>query len=251
MGLATGTMTISPDRAALSASSSRRSGDAGPASAESRRHGGRPADRPWAVRRVCRSGAGSDDGCCQAGRPGRRVRLISCNSRLRSCLGGKLTCTPRACPLDCCHEHSEHRLQEFVDRLAPCCGGFRPACSRPGSQPTHANPATLPVCRFWPNILAAAANSWSRWVNFRHISAGCKIRIMSPPAEPELPRELRLCRAGRAGGLVATDSLRWEFCCSVQDPLSTHRHPAVEIYVVAAGEAEWRKGESPGGARRR
>ena len=25
----------------------------------------------------------------------------------------------------------------------------------------------------------------------------------------------------------------------------THRHPAVEIYVVAAGVAEWRKGEDP------
>jgi hypothetical protein len=46
--------------------------------------------------------------------------------------------------------------------------------------------------------------------------------------------------------LVATDSLALGILLlGPKTHYPTHRHPAVEIYVVAAGEAEWRNGEAP------
>src|SRR6266446_2437894 len=116
-------------------------------------------------------------------------------------------------------------LQEFVDRLAP----------------------TLPVCRVWPNILAAGSelveplgelSPHFRWVqNPNYVAA--------PPSPNYLENYGYVVLAG-PGGLVATDSLALGILLlGPKTHYPTHRHPAVEIYVLAAGEAEWRKGESP------
>ena len=48
------------------------------------------------------------------------------------------------------------------------------------------------------------------------------------------------------GGLVASEALALGVLMlgpGIHYP--THRHPAVEIYVPLAGEAEWQKGEEP------
>jgi hypothetical protein len=139
-------------------------------------------------------------------------------------------------------------LQEFVDRLAPLLpvDFALPVRALDLSQPT-ANPATLPVCRFWPNILAAGGelveplgelSPHFRWVqNPNYVAA--------PPNPDYLENYGYVVLAG-PGGLVATDSLALGILLlGPKTHYPTHRHPAVEIYVVAAGEAEWRKGESP------
>jgi hypothetical protein len=139
-------------------------------------------------------------------------------------------------------------LQEFVDRLAPLLpvDFAQPVRALDLSQPM-ANPATLPVCRFWPNILAAGSelveplgelSPHFRWVqNPNYVAA--------PPSPNYLENYGYVVLAG-PGGLVATDSLALGILLlGPKTHYPTHRHPAVEIYVVAAGEAEWRKGESP------
>jgi len=139
-------------------------------------------------------------------------------------------------------------LQEFVDRLAPLLpvDFAQPVRALDLSQPM-ANPATLPVCRFWPNILAAGSelveplgelSPHFRWVqNPNYVAA--------PPNPDYLENYGYVVLAG-PGGLVATDSLALGILLlGPKTHYPTHRHPAVEIYVVAAGEAEWRKGESP------
>jgi len=139
-------------------------------------------------------------------------------------------------------------LQEFVDRLAPLLpvDFALPVRALDLSQPM-ANPAMLPVCRFWPNILAAGGelveplgelSPHFRWVqNPNYVAA--------PPSPNYLENYGYVVLAG-PGGLVATDSLALGILLlGPKTHYPTHRHPAVEIYVVASGEAEWRKGESP------
>jgi hypothetical protein len=139
-------------------------------------------------------------------------------------------------------------LQEFVDRLAPLLpvDFAQPVRALDLSRPM-ANPAMLPVCRFWPNILAAGGELVEplgelslhfRWVqNPNYIAA--------PPSPDYLKNYGYVVLAG-PGGLVATDSLALGILLlGPKTHYPTHRHPAVEIYVVAAGEAEWRNGEAP------
>ncbi len=137
-------------------------------------------------------------------------------------------------------------LQEFVDRLAPLLPAdfAQPVRALDLSRPI-ANPAVLPVCRFWPNILAAGGelvellgdlSPHLRWVqNPNYVAA--------PPSPDYLENYGYVVLAG-PGGLVATDSLAMGILLlGPHTHYPTHRHPAVEIYVVTVGEAEWRKGE--------
>jgi quercetin dioxygenase-like cupin family protein len=138
-------------------------------------------------------------------------------------------------------------LQEFIDRLAPklpmdFAGPVRTIdLGRP-----KMNPSKLPVCRFWPGILAGGGelvgplgelSPHLRWVqNPNYVAA--------PPSPDFLENYGYVVLAG-PGGLVPTDSLAMGILLlGPRTHYPTHRHPAVEIYVVAAGEAEWRKGKS-------
>jgi quercetin dioxygenase-like cupin family protein len=138
-------------------------------------------------------------------------------------------------------------LEEFADRLAPMLPAdfAEPVRAIDFSRPKP-NPAKLPVCRFWPKILAAGGmlvdplgdlSPYLRWVqNPNYVAA--------PPAADFLANYGYVVLAG-PGGLVATDSLAMGILLlGPNTHYPRHRHPAVEIYVVAAGEAEWRRGES-------
>jgi dimethlysulfoniopropionate lyase len=105
----------------------------------------------------------------------------------------------------------------------------------------------LPVRRFWPAICSTggkfvepltALTPELRWVqNPNYVAA---------PPDPTFLRNYGYAVLAGPGGLVATDSLALGILLlGPKTHYPSHRHPAVEIYVVAAGEAEWRKGESP------
>jgi len=137
-------------------------------------------------------------------------------------------------------------LQEFLARLAPLLPvDFAvPVRSLKTTQP-EAEPARLPVCRFWPGILAlggtlveplAALSASLRWVqNPNYIAA---------PPDPGFLDNYGYAVLAGPGGLVTSDRLALGvLLLGPGTHYPVHRHPAVEIYVVAAGEAEWRKGE--------
>jgi hypothetical protein len=141
-------------------------------------------------------------------------------------------------------------LQTFCDNLAAMlpadfAGALRDvdtSRAKPGR-----GVADLPVCRFWPALTAkhgklvtplAGLASQLRWVQNPNY-------VASPPDPDFLGNYGYVVLAG-PGGLVEYDRLALGFLVlGPQTHYPTHRHPAVEIYVVAAGEAEWRKGEDP------
>ncbi len=138
-------------------------------------------------------------------------------------------------------------LQEFVDRVAPMLPmDFAGPVRAIDFDRPKMNPSKLPVCRFWPRVLAGGGelvdpldelSPHLRWVqNPNYVAA--------PPSADFLENYGYAVLAG-PGGLVATDSLAMGILLlGPRTHYPTHRHPAVEIYVVAAGEAEWSKGES-------
>jgi hypothetical protein len=138
-------------------------------------------------------------------------------------------------------------LQQFVDRLAPLLpvDYARPVRAIDLDHP-KANPTQLSVCRFWLKSLMTggkfveplgALSPHLHWVqNPNYVAA--------PPGPDFLENYGYVVLAG-PGGLVATDSLALGILLlGPKTHYPMHRHPAVEIYVVAAGEAEWRKGQS-------
>ena len=143
-------------------------------------------------------------------------------------------------------------LQEFVDRLAPM---LPPDFAEPvraidlgrAKMNPAELPAKLPVCRFWPEILVGGGKlvaplgelsphlNWMQNPNY----------VGAPPSADFLDNYGYAVLAG-PGGLVATESMAMGILLlGPGTHYPTHRHPAVEIYVVAAGEAEWRKAEAP------
>ena len=114
------------------------------------------------------------------------------------------------------------------------------------AQPTSGG-NELPVCRFWPNVMTAegpllaplaALGPHLRWVQNPNY-------VARPPSADFLANYGYAVLAG-PGGLVATDRLAMGvLLLGPQTHYPMHRHPAVEVYVVVAGEAEWRKGEAP------
>jgi hypothetical protein len=139
-------------------------------------------------------------------------------------------------------------LRQFVDRLTP----MLPAdFAEPVQTLDLARPKSggkeLQVCRFWSQVMAgdgllltplASLGPVLDWVQNPNY-------VARPPGADFLANYGYAVLAG-PGGLVASDRLALGILMlGPGTHYPTHRHPAVEIYVVAAGEAEWRKGDAP------
>lgn len=139
-------------------------------------------------------------------------------------------------------------LKDFADRLAPMLpADFAAPVRAIDLNCPAARAAQLPVCRYWPAVMATGGELLAplgklfadfQWVqNPNYVAA--------PPSPGFLENYGYVVLAG-PGGLVATGDLALGILLLGPDThYPTHRHPAVEIYVVAAGHAEWRKGVSP------
>ncbi len=142
-------------------------------------------------------------------------------------------------------------FQTFIDNLAPMLPADFAAPVRAidvgRAKFDTGESADLPVRRFWPAISAnggtlveplAALEPHFRWVqNPNYVAA---------PPDPNFLRNYGYVVLAGPGGLVEMPSLALGFLMlGPGTHYPTHRHPAVEIYVVAAGHAEWRKGEDP------
>ena len=141
-------------------------------------------------------------------------------------------------------------LDLFVSRLAALLpADFAQAVaaldlSAPRPRP---QPFSLPVCRFWDKLVAggdpllaplAKLGPALRWVqNPNYVAA---------PPSPEFLASYGYAVLAGPGGLVGSGDLALGILIlgpGIHYP--SHNHPAVEIYVVLAGEAEWQKGEGP------
>ncbi len=139
-------------------------------------------------------------------------------------------------------------LRTFVDRLVPLLpGDFAPAvnaidtaAARPGT-----GVSDLPVLRFWPGLCAgggalmtpiAALTKVLRWVQNPNYVAN--------PPDPGFLANYGYAVLAGPGGLVETDRLALGVLLLGPDThYPSHRHPAIELYIVAAGRAEWRQGD--------
>jgi quercetin dioxygenase-like cupin family protein len=139
-------------------------------------------------------------------------------------------------------------LGEFAGRLAPLLpADFAAALGALDLTAAKPQPRRLPVCRFWDQVTAgdgsllaplAALGPSLGWVqNPNYVAA---------PPSPDFLENYGYAVLAGPGGLVASEAVALGVLMlgpGIHYP--THRHPAVEIYVVASGEAEWQKGEAP------
>jgi Dimethlysulfonioproprionate lyase len=139
-------------------------------------------------------------------------------------------------------------LDLFVSRLAALLPeDFAPAVRALDLSAARPQPRRLPVCRFWDPLVAgegallaplAKLGPALRWVqNPNYVAA---------PPSPDFLAGYGYAVLAGPGGLVASDALALGVLLlgpGLHYP--SHNHPAVEIYVVLAGEAEWQKGEEP------
>ena len=146
----------------------------------------------------------------------------------------------------------DRHLGAFAGALAPLLpADFAAAVRALDLASARPAPRRLPVCRFWDQVIAArgagngpllaplaALGPSLRWVqNPNYVAA---------PPSPDFLENYGYAVLAGPGGLVASDLLALGVLMlgpGIHYP--THRHPAVEIYVVASGEAEWQKGEAP------
>ncbi len=142
-----------------------------------------------------------------------------------------------------------NHLQRFVRLLMPRLpDDFAGALASIDLGAPRAAPSSLPVCRFWETALAegrlellaplAKLGAYLRWIqNPNYVAA--------PPSPGFLESYGYAVLAG-PGGLVECSDLA--FGLLLLGPgthYPRHCHPAVEIYVMLAGEGEWQKGEEP------
>jgi quercetin dioxygenase-like cupin family protein len=141
-------------------------------------------------------------------------------------------------------------LDLFVSRLATLLpadfaasvGALDLSAPRPQLQPD-----SLPVCRFWERVVAGGGALLAplaklapvlRWVqNPNYVAA---------PPSPEFLENYGYSVLAGPGGLVPSEALALGILLlgpGIHYP--SHHHPAVEIYVVLSGEAEWQKGREP------
>jgi hypothetical protein len=137
-------------------------------------------------------------------------------------------------------------LRDFIDRLLPMLpADFAAQVRALDLSAARAGQGRLPVCRFWqaatsgatlllgPLARLAPELGWVQNPNY----------VARPPSPDFLDNYGYAVLAG-PGGLVASEALALGLLLlGPRTHYPTHRHPAVEVYVVAGGEAEWRKGE--------
>jgi quercetin dioxygenase-like cupin family protein len=138
-------------------------------------------------------------------------------------------------------------LRRFVELLLPLLpGDFAEPLAGLALELSPAGPERLPVCRFFD---AAIKGDLPLLAPLREL--GPRLRwiqnpnyVAAPPSSDFLDNYGYAVLAG-PGGLAETDRLALGILLlgpGIHYP--THRHPAVEIYVVLAGDAEWQKGEA-------
>jgi hypothetical protein len=137
-------------------------------------------------------------------------------------------------------------LRDFIDRLLPMLpADFAAPVRALDLSAARAGQGRLPVCRFWqaatsggapllgPLARLAPELGWVQNPNY----------VARPPSPDFLDNYGYAVLAG-PGGLVASEALALGLLLlGPRTHYPTHRHPAVEVYVVAGGEAEWRRGE--------
>src|SRR5579871_5387389 len=142
------------------------------------------------------------------------------------------------------------KLQTFLDELALVLPADFAAPVRAidtNSAGGGAGSGDLPVRRYWSVLTAgggrlveplAGLAPHFRWVQNPNY-------VASPPDPGFLQNYGYVVLAG-PGGLVESTELALGFLLlGPETHYPSHQHPAVEIYVVAAGMAEWRKGDDP------
>jgi hypothetical protein len=147
-------------------------------------------------------------------------------------------------------EAMSNSLRTFLDNLAPLLPadfipgvrGIDTAEARPGHGVTD-----LPVLRFWSEVVArgsglmtplAAMATDLRWVQNPNYVAN--------PPDPDFLKNYGYAVLAGPGGLIETGSLALGvLMLGPNTHYPSHRHPAIEIYVVASGRAEWCRDEEP------
>jgi quercetin dioxygenase-like cupin family protein len=137
-------------------------------------------------------------------------------------------------------------LQSFVGHLLPMLPeDFAGAVAALDLTLLNLTPGRLPVCRFWKQAMAgdlpllaplAALEPSLRWVqNPNYVAA---------PPDPAFLENYGYAVLAGPGGLIETRAVALGLLLlGPGTHYPTHRHPAVEIYVVASGESEWHMGE--------
>ena len=137
-------------------------------------------------------------------------------------------------------------LKKFIALLPPMLPeDFAQAVSALDASVVSLAPGRLPVCRFWKRAmmgdlpllapLAALAPSL-KWVQ--------NPNYVARPPDPHFLENYGYAVLAGPGGLIETRTLALGLLMlGPGTHYPTHRHPAVEIYVVASGEAEWQMGE--------
>jgi len=143
-------------------------------------------------------------------------------------------------------------LDAFVGRLAPLLpADFAAAVRALDLSAPMPQPRTLPVCRFWDRMTAAkAAGAHPLLGDLAELGPALgwvqNPNYVAAPPSPDFLGNYGYAVLAGPGGLMASEELALGVLMlgpGIHYP--THRHPAVEIYVPLAGEAEWQKGEEP------
>jgi quercetin dioxygenase-like cupin family protein len=147
-------------------------------------------------------------------------------------------------------------LGRFVSRLAILLpADFEAPLGRLDPAPPDLAPASapprLPVCRYWDQAVAGTAGPMAPLLAALDRLAPALRWVQNPNYVARPPSAGFLDGYGYAvlvgpGGLAESDRLAVGLLMlgpGIHYP--RHSHPAVEVYVVLAGEGEWQKGEAP------
>ena len=142
-------------------------------------------------------------------------------------------------------------LQTFLDNLAPMlsadfAGPVR-AIDTNRIRTGQTSSPDLPVLRFWPAVTAKGGKLVEPLAGLApHYQWVQNPNYVASPPDPRFLQNYGYVVLAGPGGLVESGELALGFLMlGPGTHYPTHRHPAVEIYVVAAGSAEWRKGGEP------
>ena len=144
-------------------------------------------------------------------------------------------------------------LDAFIGRLAPLLpADFAAAVRTLDLSAARPQSGRLPVCRFWDQMTESAKAAGAQPLLAPLAALGPALgwvqnpNYVAAPPSPDFLENYGYAVLAGPGGLVASEELALGVLMlgpGIHYP--THRHPAVEIYVPLAGEAEWQKGEEP------